>query len=147
MQDAFGTITQARAAARHDEFLSAWLRDLVWPNSVWSMELLVAAAEMGFEALPAAIVQEVEEYSLGPSSTKPIEDLFNSIRKMLKRSGNGSVTGELLWHQSLTASVLPDADLAPTKPEPVDEIESSMADDELTLPAPLFCGNPRVLPW
>ena len=140
LKQTFDAVCDAERHARDDEFLAAWLLDLIWVKNTWIREVLLSAAEADFATLPQDTELEVLQQNLGPVTTKPVEDSFNVARKAMKSSNNCQLSRRGLWHRLLSSNVLEETDYKAHEMTPEDELVGAMA-TQRTLPKSMFSAR------
>lgn len=107
-QEMWETLQRAEAAGSTDADLAIRLRDLVWPGQTWVREILISASENDWASLPAGALSEVLAAGRAYHTSKPVEDIFNTLREG-ERTHRANKLGRLArWHHSIHSGVLQD---------------------------------------
>lgn len=127
LESLWAKLIACEEAAWSNSFLHHFLRDLQWPRSQWSREILVSACECGFNFLPDDILAQVREAATSIGSSKIAEDSFNICRAQTEGVRNGTQSARAAWHAVVASPLLENHEMAPIKPSTKDQVESAAA--------------------
>ena len=106
----WGHLEALELAALADSAVKSWVDAMLFPKLQWVREIMVRLLEAGWGSVPAEVKEELQIFVDSLHSTKPVEDMFNSMSG-LSRQHKAGVMGEVTkWHRQIIASVLPEAD-------------------------------------
>ena len=130
----FQSVGYLENEAHDDQWVRAWLRDLLWPHQPFVREHMIGLSEAYLGNCPAVMRREMENIGKGPGGTKNIEDFFNVLRKAQKGQSLGVLAQ---WHRCVRCSVLEQAGLTQVPVQSRDRAAS-----QSTIPAELFQTPP-----
>ena len=78
--------------------VSAWLRDMEWPQQVWCRENMSLLSECEFENVYPWLLNELRGYSRAHGTSLLIENLFNAARSVSRKNPRGMLEGRAFWH-------------------------------------------------
>ena len=93
-----------------DVWLQRFLRDLLWPNNVWTRETLVSIDETDGESLPQDMVEEVERMARGFNSSLIAEIGMKAMGEASHQHRAGVLSRQSRWHKLVSSDILADFD-------------------------------------
>lgn len=128
-RDAFAAVTLAEARSHQDVWMGEFVKDLCWPGQTWARQVLISLQEAAPDAdAPSAdILQDIEEASRGPCSTKGCEDGFNVLRSATKATRNGALSRQGRWQHCISSPIVAEKDYIMPEATAQDEIDAVAA--------------------
>ena len=75
-----------------------FLRNLRWPLEQLSREIFVLLSESEFDSVPPWVLGDVTCFGMGFNSTLIIENAFNGLRRLERKTLSGQLGPLIAWH-------------------------------------------------
>lgn len=109
IKDWWHTLLGLETGMHRDKERADFIGTLVFPLLQWVRELLVLLSESNF-APREDVDEEIRLWLGGFLTTKPCEDMFNSMTELGATLKGGVMSETSTWHRQVTATILQDAD-------------------------------------
>ena len=91
-------------------FLATYRKNMVWPGTVFSREVLIAQSETGDETLPKDIEDDLNAMALGPWGSLINEQGNQVVNGIANHCPSGAMGRHTRWHRLLHSSLVTDFD-------------------------------------
>lgn len=115
-EDAWVALGRAQESAT-DCSAGEILKEAMWHETRWAIEIMVGLSEANFALVPADIMSEISAAARCFGVSKPAEDLFSFLKGQTRDHPSGRLGRMARWRRSTCSNILADRDRRELQPD------------------------------